>query len=52
VADSNPKSDIWGPWPTVGFGVAIFVVYTMVQSLVVVVFAVVSIVSDPTLSIL
>lgn len=50
--NSKKDSGIWGPWPTVGFGVAIFAVYVIVQSIAIVIFAVVSLVSDPTLSIL
>jgi membrane protease YdiL (CAAX protease family) len=52
VTNTSSASDVWGPWPTVGFGITIFAVYTLIQSLVILIFIVVSLASDPTLSIL
>jgi uncharacterized protein len=37
----------WGPWPTVGLSIAIFIVYSIAQALVVLVFFGIRIVSNP-----
>lgn len=41
IENQKPSSKVWGGWPTVGFGMAIFAVYFFVQSIIAVIFAVV-----------
>ena len=45
----RPVKSVWGPWTTVGFGLAIFAVYFVAQSLVAIGFAMAKVVSDPAL---
>ena len=45
----QPDRRLWGPWATFGFGLAIGIVFFIVQSLVAVVFVIQKIVSDETL---
>jgi len=48
----NPRSDkpVWGPWPTLGFGLVIGIVFALVQTFVAVIFIIMKLVSDSTLS--
>jgi uncharacterized protein len=47
ITTPKPRPAIWGPGPTIGFGIVIFIADTVVQFLVAIVFAVASIVSNP-----
>jgi len=38
----EPKAKPWGFWPTVGFSLIIFIVYTVIQAVILVIFAVVA----------
>jgi membrane protease YdiL (CAAX protease family) len=40
IESLKPRPPVWEAWPTIGFGVAIFAVYFVAQSLVTVIFAI------------
>ena len=44
------KRHFWGPWATAGLGLVVAVIFVLIQTIVVVVFAIVKFVSDATLS--
>ena len=48
----NPqiKSQFWGPWSTLGLGLVVGIVFIITQAFVAVIFAIVKIISDSTLS--
>lgn len=50
---SEPRNtenlQVWGPWPTVGFGLAIAIVALASQMLVALIFAILKVVADPAL---
>ncbi len=43
----KPVSNVWGGWPTIGFGVAVLAVYLIVQSLVALIFFINKYLSEP-----
>lgn len=50
LASGVPPKRLWGPWPTAGFGLAVVIVFIVVQTLVAIVFAVASLFSGAALS--
>lgn len=46
---SAPRNPIWGPWSTVGLGLATLVIYAFAQSVVAAVILVIQFVADPSL---
>jgi hypothetical protein len=50
IEKSRQNGQVWGVWPTVGLGIAVFAAYSLVQAAVTVIFAVIKIVSNPELS--
>jgi membrane protease YdiL (CAAX protease family) len=50
VEKSRQNGRVWGVWPTVGLGIAVFVAYLLAQAAVAFIFAVIKIVSNPDLS--
>jgi uncharacterized protein len=48
----KPRPLFWTAWPTIGFGILIFIMNTIVQIIIAVVFAVAKIVSNPELDLM
>ena len=47
VPENMVARQVWGPWATVGFGLAVIIVNIVIQILVLAVFAAVNLSSDP-----
>jgi hypothetical protein len=50
IEKSRQNMRVWGAWPTVGLGIAVFVAHSIAQAVVAIIFAVIKVVSNPVFS--